>query len=154
MLKVTDDKKLILLVEDNPDDEALALRALRKSGVDDSVLVARDGAEALDLVFGNGEHGDQGILPDLILLDLNLPKLDGMEVLRRMRADERTRLVPVVILTSSREREDLVRGYCLGANSYLRKPTEFKQFLQALDEVARYWLGLNEPPPAQEVCHG
>ncbi|HUW38573.1 MAG TPA: response regulator [Rhodocyclaceae bacterium] len=131
----------ILLVEDNPDDEALTLRALAKNHIDNAVIVARDGVEALDYLFG----GHAQLMPALILLDLKLPRIDGLEVLRRIRADDRTRLVPVVILTTSRERQDIVEGYSLGANSYIRKPVDFEQFVQTVDQVGRYWLGLNEP---------
>ncbi|OIR00937.1 response regulator rcp1 [mine drainage metagenome] len=133
--------RAILLVEDNPDDEALTLRALAKNHIDNTVIVARDGVEALDYLFG--DHAQP--MPALILLDLKLPRIDGLEVLRRIRADDRTRLVPVVILTTSRERQDIVEGYSLGANSYIRKPVDFEQFIQTIDQVGRYWLGLNEP---------
>lgn len=139
----------ILLVEDNPDDEALTLRALKKNKITNEVVVARDGAEALDLFFGPGENpgGDGHPLPQMVLLDLKLPKLDGLEVLRRLRADPRTRLLPVVILTSSREEKDLVEGYGLGANSYVRKPVDFARFVEAVRELGLYWLLLNESPP-------
>jgi two-component system response regulator len=143
------DDKVILLVEDNPDDEALALRALRKANVRNQVVVARDGVEALDYLFGSGAHAgrDTRTLPQVVLLDLKLPRLDGLEVLRRLRADERTRLLPVVILTSSIEDEDRIAGYKLGANSYVRKPVEFGQFAEAVRQLGLYWLLLNEPPP-------
>jgi CheY-like chemotaxis protein len=134
---------VILLVEDNPDDEALTLRAFKKSNLGNEVVVARDGVEALEYLMN-----DQSDLPKLVLLDLKLPKLDGMGVLQRIRADERTRLLPVVILTSSKEQEDLVRSYSLGANSYIRKPVDFNQFMQAIQQLGLYWLVLNEPPPA------
>jgi two-component system, response regulator len=142
--------KVILLVEDNPDDELLTLRALRKNNVLNKVVVARDGVEALDYLFGTGGHSgrDTAILPQLILLDLKLPKIDGLEVLKRLRADERTRLLPVVILTSSREEQDMLDGYGLGANSYVRKPVNFEQFVQAIEQLKLYWLILNEAPPA------
>jgi two-component system response regulator len=142
--------KIILLVEDNPDDELLTLRALRKNNVLNKVVVARDGVEALDYLFGTGGHSgrDTAILPQLILLDLKLPKIDGLEVLKRLRADERTRLLPVVILTSSREEQDMLDGYGLGANSYVRKPVNFEQFVQAIEQLKLYWLILNEAPPA------
>jgi two-component system, response regulator len=142
--------KIILLVEDNPDDELLTLRALRKNNVLNKVVVARDGVEALDYLFGTGGHSgrDTAIMPQLILLDLKLPKIDGLEVLKRMRADERTRLLPVVILTSSREEQDMLDGYGLGANSYVRKPVNFEQFVQAIEQLKLYWLILNEAPPA------
>jgi two-component system response regulator len=142
--------KVILLVEDNPDDELLTLRALRKNNVLNEVVVARDGVEALDYLFGTGEYAgrDTSVMPQLILLDLKLPKIDGLEVLRRLRADERTRLLPVVILTSSREQQDMLDGYGLGANSYVRKPVNFEQFVQAIEQLKLYWLILNEAPPA------
>ena len=136
---------IILLVEDNPDDEALTLRAFKKSNLGNEIVVARDGVEALEYLFGTGSH-DLGHLPKLVLLDLKLPKLDGMEVLERIRADERTRLLPVVILTSSKEQEDLVKSYSLGANSYIRKPVDFNQFIQAIQQLGLYWLVLNESP--------
>jgi two-component system response regulator len=141
--------KIILLVEDNQDDEELALMALKKGQVANEVVVARDGVEALDYVFGTGPHAgrDVGALPQLMLLDLKLPKVDGLEVLRRVRADPRTRRLPVVILTSSREEEDLIQGYDLGANSYVRKPVDFAQFVEAVRQLQVYWLVLNEPPP-------
>ena len=142
--------KVILLVEDNPDDELLTLRALRKNNVFNKVVVARDGVEALDYLFGTGEYAgrDTSVMPQLVLLDLKLPKIDGLEVLRRLRADERTRLLPVVILTSSREQQDMLDGYGLGANSYVRKPVNFEQFVQAIEQLKLYWLILNEAPPA------
>lgn len=142
-------KKIILLVEDNPDDEALTLRALKKNNVKNEVVVARDGVEALDYLFASGAYAASGgdVLPQVILLDLKLPKLDGLEVLRRIRADERTRLLPVVILTSSKEEKDLINGYGLGANSYVRKPVDFVQFTEAVRQLGLYWLLLNEPPP-------
>jgi two-component system response regulator len=141
--------KVILLVEDNPDDELLTLRALRKNNVFNKIVVARDGVEALDYLFGTGEYAgrDTGVMPQLILLDLKLPKIDGLEVLRRLREDERTRLLPVVILTSSREQQDMLDGYGLGANSYVRKPVNFEQFVQAIEQLKLYWLILNEAPP-------
>ena len=142
--------KVILLVEDNPDDELLTLRALRKNDVTGEVVVARDGVEALDYLFGTGAHAgrDTSVMPQLILLDLKLPKIDGLEVLRRLRADERTRLLPVVILTSSREQQDMLEGYGLGANSYVRKPVNFEQFVRAVEQLKFYWLILNEAPPS------
>ena len=142
--------KIILLVEDNPDDELLALRALRKNGVLSEVVVARDGVEALDYLFATGEYAgrDTSVMPQLILLDLKLPKIDGLEVLRRLRADERSRLLPVVILTSSREQQDMLKGYGLGANSYVRKPVNFEQFVRAVEQLKLYWLILNESPPS------
>ncbi len=142
--------KVILLVEDNPDEELLALRALRKNDVTGEVVVARDGVEALDYLFGTGAYAgrDTSVMPQLILLDLKLPKMDGLEVLRRLRADERTRLLPVVILTSSREQQDMLEGYGLGANSYVRKPVNFEQFVRAVEQLKLYWLILNEAPPS------
>ncbi len=142
--------EVILLVEDNPDDELLTLRALKKSNVTDDVVVARDGVEALDYLFGTGAYAgrDTGDVPRLILLDLKLPKIDGLEVLRRLRADERTRLLPVVILTSSKEQKDVLDGYGVGANSYVRKPVNFEQFVRAVEQLKLYWLILNEAPPA------
>jgi two-component system response regulator len=141
--------KVILLVEDNADDEALTLRAFRKNNVMNEVVVTRDGAEALDYLFGTGAYAgrDPTDVPQLMLLDLKLPKVDGLEVLRRLRADPRTRLIPVVILTSSREEQDLIAGYSLGANSYVRKPVDFGQFTDAVRQLSLYWLVLNEPPP-------
>lgn len=142
-------EKSILLVEDNPDDEALAMRALRKNNILNEVVVARDGAEALDYLFGTGTYAgrDMGIMPSVILLDLKLPKIDGLEVLRRLRADERTKLIPIVILTSSREDEDMIKGYKYGANSYIRKPVNFAEFVEAVGKLGVYWLLLNEVPP-------
>jgi two-component system, response regulator len=141
-------EKIILLVEDNPSDEALTLRALRKNNISSTVVVKRDGAEALDyLLVGRSDSGGACALPQLILLDLHLPKIDGLEVLRRIRADARTRLLPVVILTSSREDTDLIRGYDLGANGYVRKPVDFVQFAEAVRQVGLYWLIINECPP-------
>jgi two-component system response regulator len=138
---------MILLVEDNPDDEALTRRALAKNNIQNDVLVAHDGAEALDCLFGTGSHAGRAVAPEVVLLDLKLPKIDGLEVLRRIRADERTRRLPVVILTSSREERDVVSGYDLGANSYIRKPVDFGQFVEAVRQLGLYWLVLNEPPP-------
>lgn len=138
---------VILLVEDNPDDEALTLRALRKNNITNEVVVARDGAEALDQLFGTGKQNGQTIRPQVILLDLKLPKIDGLEVLRRIRADQRTKLLPVVILTSSNEERDRLQGYDIGANSYVRKPVDFVQFTEAVRQLGLYWLLLNEKPP-------
>lgn len=142
-------KKVILLVEDNPDDEALTVRALKKSNIANEVVIAHDGAEALDYLFGEGAHAGRDVtqMPQVVLLDLNLPKLDGLGVLRRLRADPRTRLLPVVILTSSNEEQDRVNGYGLGANSYVRKPVDFDAFVTAAAQLGLYWLVLNEPAP-------
>lgn len=141
--------KVILLVEDNPDDEALAVRALKKNNVLNEIAVARDGVEALEYLFGEGAYAgrDAKLVPQLVLLDLKLPKLDGLGVLRRLRADPRTKLLPVVLLTSSTEEDDLLNGYGLGANSYVRKPVDFDQFKEAIRQLSLYWLVLNEPPP-------
>ena len=140
--------KAILLVEDNPDDEVLTRRALKKNNIGNEVIVARDGAEALDYLFATGtyEGRDPSIMPQVVLLDLKLPKVDGLEVLRRIRANERTKLLPVVILTSSKEQRDLVDGYGYGANSYIRKPVDFAQFVEAVRQLGLYWLVLNETP--------
>lgn len=142
-------EKIILLVEDNPDDEALTKRAFLKNNFLNEVYVCHNGVEALDLLFGTGPHAGQEhpVRPAVILLDLNLPLLSGLEVLRRLRADERTRLLPVVILTSSKEEQDLVEGYRVGANSYVRKPVDFAEFLEATRQLGLYWLMLNESPP-------
>jgi len=141
--------KIILLVEDNPDDEALTVRALKKHNVVNKIVVARDGVEALDYLFGTGAHAgrDMDVMPQVVLLDLKLPKLDGLEVLKRIRADPRTELLPVIILTSSKEEQDLINGYKVGANSYVRKPVDFNQFTEAVRQLGLYWLVLNEPPP-------
>jgi DNA-binding response OmpR family regulator len=143
--------KIILLVEDNADDEALTLRALKKNNIRNEVVVARDGAEALDFLFGTGAYAgrDLSFMPTITLLDLKLPKVDGLEVLRRLRAEDRTKLLPVVILTSSKEEQDVITGYSLGANSYIRKPVDFAQFTEAIRELGLYWLVMNEPPPAR-----
>jgi two-component system, response regulator len=141
--------KIILLVEDNPNDEALTIRAFKKSKIANDVVVVHDGAEALDFLFGTGQYADRDltVMPTVILLDLKLPKLDGLEVLERLRANPRTKLLPVVILTSSGEEQDILQGYNLGANSYLRKPVDFMKFISAIDQLGLYWLVLNEPPP-------
>jgi two-component system, response regulator len=139
----------ILLVEDNPSDEELTLMALKRNNILNEVTVVRDGAEALDYLFGQGAHAgrDVGELPQVVLLDLNLPKIGGLDVLRRLRADERTRLLPVVILTSSREDKDLISGYTSGANSYVVKPVDFNQFSEAVRQLGLYWLVVNERAP-------
>lgn len=142
-------EKVILLVEDNPDDEALTLRALKRNNILNQVVVARDGVEALDYLFGAGAHAgrDTRIQPQIILLDLKLPRIDGLEVLRRLRADSRTALQPVAILTTSNEESDIVSSYQLGANSFIRKPVDFEQFMEAVRQLGMYWLVLNVPPP-------
>ena len=143
------DSKAILLVEDNQADEDLAILALKKNKFRNDVVVARDGAEALDYLFGTGSYAGQEAprLPAMILLDLKLPKISGLEVLKRVRSDERTKLVPIVILTSSKEEVDLISGYSLGANSYIRKPVDFKEFNEVIRQMGSYWLAINEPPP-------
>jgi two-component system response regulator len=135
-------------VEDNADDEALTMRALKKNNITNKIVVARDGVEALDYLFGTGPHAgrDTGVQPELVLLDLKLPKVDGFEVLQKLRADERTKLLAVVILTSSKEQQDVVNGYGLGANSYIRKPVDFQHFVDAVQQLGLYWLVLNERP--------
>ncbi len=145
--------KVILLVEDNPDDEALTMRALKKSSIADEIVVARDGAEALDYLFGTGPYAgrDLSLMPPLTLLDLKLPKIDGLEVLRRLRQDERTRNLPVVVLTSSKEEQDLISAYQLGCNSYIRKPVDFTQFTESVRQLGLYWLVLNEPVPVRRT---
>lgn len=142
---------VIMLIEDNAMDEALTLRALKRSNIADSVVVARDGAQALSYLFEPGSDGSRNPLPQLILLDLKLPKIDGHEVLRRIRADERTELLPVVILTTSVEERDRLDGYRLGANSYVRKPVDFAEFVTAVAQLGLYWLVLNQEPPAVRV---
>jgi two-component system response regulator len=143
------EEKIILLVEDNPNDVALTERALKKSKVINKLVVVGDGAEALDYLFGIGAYAGRGVnnMPQVILLDLKLPKIDGLEVLRRIRTNELTKLLPVVILTSSKEEKDLINSYSLGANSYIRKPVNFNQFAEAVRHLGLYWLLLNEPPP-------
>lgn len=140
---------VILLVEDNPRDETLTLRALEKSNVANRVVVARDGVEALDYLLARGDYAYRDIedTPQVILLDLKLPRMDGLEVLSEIRNDPRIKLVPVVILTSSLEEQDMVRGYGLGANSYIRKPVDFRQFTEAVRQLGMYWLLMNQPPP-------
>lgn len=143
-------ERSILLVEDNPKDEALTLRALKQSNILNKVWVVRDGAEALDYLLGSGAdaNGQSRELPQLVLLDLKLPKVDGLQVLRRIRDDARTRLLPVVILTTSTEDKDRLDGYAFGANSYVRKPVDFRKFVDAINQLGLYWLVLNEQPPA------
>ncbi len=142
-------ERTILLVEDNPDDVELTLRALKQHNIGNEISVVRDGAEALDYLFATGTYSDRDttIMPAIVILDLKLPKVDGLEVLQRMRADERTKLVPVVILTSSTEEQDMINGYKFGANSYVRKPVDFTQFVEAARQLGLYWLVINEPPP-------
>jgi two-component system response regulator len=143
--------RVILLVEDNTSDEKLTVVAFRNCGVANEIVVVRDGAAALDYLFGTGDHKDPnpGTLPTVVLLDLKLPKVDGLEVLRRVRAHERTKLLPVVILTSSKEEEDIMTSYSLGANAYVRKPLEFSEFLEAAKTLGLFWLLLNEPAPGR-----
>jgi len=141
--------RVILLVEDDPKDEELTLRAFKKSNILNPVVVARDGVAALDYLFARGDHTnrDPAAMPQVIFLDLKLPKVDGLDVLKTLRADERTKLLPVVVLTSSNEEQDLIRSYSLGANSYVRKPVDFAQFLEAARQLGLYWLVLNETAP-------
>jgi two-component system response regulator len=141
--------KVVLLVEDNPTDEKLTLRAFKKANIANEVMVVRDGAEALDYLFGRGQYAGRNVevLPAITLLDLKLPRVDGLEVLRQIRADARTKLLPVVILTSSKEEEDVARGYALGANAYVRKPVDFGEFVSAAQALGLFWLLLNESPP-------
>lgn len=140
---------LILLVEDNPDDRELTLRAFERHHIANEVVTAADGAEALDYLFATGAYAGRNPtrIPQLVLLDLKLPKVDGLEVLRRMRADVRTQFIPVVVLTSSREERDLIQSYELGANSYVRKPVDFTEFVEAARQLGLYWLMINEAPP-------
>ena len=148
---MTNKDQVILLVEDHPDDEELTMRALAKNNIMNEVVVARDGVQALEYLFGTGAYAgrDMSVMPQIILLDLKLPKIDGLEVLRRLRADERTKFLPVVILTSSKEEQDVMKSYQLGANSYVRKPVDFQEFTKAVQQLGLYWLILNES--AQEV---
>ena len=141
--------KIILLVEDNPDDVALTIRAFRKNDISNKIIVAKDGVEALDYLFGTGMYASRDIkdMPVVVLLDLKLPKIDGLEVLRNIRQNEFTKMLPVVILTSSAEEKDKINGYKLGANSYIRKPVDFSQFSEAIKYLGLYWLVWNEPPP-------
>ena len=143
------DERIVLLVEDNPDDVELTLRAFKKSQIGNHVHVVRDGAEALEYLFDVDASGAYRRLPEVVLLDLKLPKVDGLEVLRRVRADPRTHLLPVVVLTSSNEERDMVESYRLGANSYVRKPVEFSEFLEASRQLGLYWLVLNRPAPVE-----
>lgn len=149
MLQGTSSEKIILLVEDNPDDEKLTIRALKKQNIQNKVIVARDGAEALDYLFAQGSYQGRDIsdLPQVVLLDLKLPKLNGLDVLKRIRADERTRSLPVVMLTTSNEEKDIIESYHLGANSYVRKPVDFVEFAQAVNTLGMYWLLLNQEMP-------
>ena len=144
--------KTILLVEDNLDDVELTLRALKKNNIKNEIVVAYDGAEALDFLFGTGKYSgrDLSSMPTIILLDLKLPKIDGLEVLQRIRANERTKFLPVVILTSSKEEQDVLNGYSFGVNSYIRKPVDFNQFAEAVSRLGMYWLLLNEAPPIRK----
>jgi two-component system, response regulator len=144
------EESVMLLVEDNPDDEALTLRALKKNNIRNEVVVARDGVEAVDYLFGTGAYAgrDLSAMPQVVLLDLKLPRMDGFEVLERIRSSEATKFLPVVILTTSNEDQDRLRGYGLGANSFVRKPVEFDKFIEAVRQLGRYWLILNEAAPA------
>jgi CheY-like chemotaxis protein len=148
-MTVSSSLKTILLVEDNPDDEALAIRALKRNHISNQIVVARDGVEALDYLFCRGIYAERdiSIKPTVVLLDLKLPRVDGLEVLRQLRTDERTRLLPVVILTTSSEEQDMLNSYSLGCNSYIRKPVDFVQFSEAIRQLGMYWLLMNEPPP-------
>jgi len=141
--------KVILLVEDNPDDEALAIRALKRNHISNEIVVAHDGVEALEYLFGTGVYAgrDLRFKPAVVLLDLKLPRIDGIEVLRRLREDENNRLLPVVVLTTSSEEKDVLDSYSLGCNSYIRKPVDFLQFSEAVRQLGMYWLLMNEPPP-------
>lgn len=141
--------RVILLIEDNPDDEELTLRALKKNNIRNEIIIARDGAEALDFLFGEGQYAgrDTSVMPQVTLLDLKLPKINGLTVLKRIRENELTRHLPVVVLTSSKEDRDLVQSYDLGANSYIRKPVDFNEFTEAVRQLGLYWLILNEVPP-------
>ncbi len=142
-------RKALLLVEDNPDDQELTLLALEQGGITNEVIVAHDGVEALDYLFGTGIYAqrDTSIMPALILLDIQLPRINGLEVLQRLRSDDRTKLLPVVILTTSNEQQDLINSYTLGCNSYIRKPVDYDRFLIAMQQLGMYWLLINEPPP-------
>lgn len=149
-------EKVILLIEDNPDDEELTLRALAKCGIDNKVVVCRDGADALNYIFGRAEYKGRNPadFPAITLLDLKLPKVDGLTVLERIRGDSRTQLMPVAILTSSRLEEDLIRSYQLGVNSYVRKPVKSELFIEAIRQLGLYWLTINESPPSRDEDRG
>ncbi|MEP0871242.1 response regulator [Trichocoleus desertorum AS-A10] len=146
-------KKRILLVEDNPDDEELTLLAFEDCQIANEVIVKRDGAEALDYLLGQGIYSDRHLypMPSLVLLDLKLPKIDGLEVLRRLRSEARTKVLPVIILTTSKEEQDLINSYSLGCNSYIRKPVDFNQFMEAIRQLGVYWLLINETPQIREL---
>ncbi len=148
-MTVSGSNKVILLVEDNPDDEALAIRALKRHHIGNEIAIAHDGVEALDYLFGTGmyAHRDVSLKPTVVLLDLKLPRVDGLEVLRRLRENESTKLLPVVVLTTSSEEQDLLASYSLGCNSYIRKPVDFLQFSEAIRQLGMYWLLMNESPP-------
>jgi len=149
--------RVILLVEDNPNDVELTLRAFEKSKVLNEIVVVRDGEQAIHYLFSTGPHADRdpAMMPEVVLLDMKLPKIDGLGVLRRMRADGRTRRLPVVMLTSSKEEKDVASSYDLGANSFIRKPVDFGEFVEAANQLGLYWLAMNEPaPPAREVERG
>jgi two-component system, response regulator len=154
-MRGTDPEKVILLVEDNPDDEKLTIRALQKQNIKNQVVVARDGVEAIDYLFGEGKFAGRNVeeLPQVVLLDLKLPKLNGLDVLRRIRADEKTKSIPVVMLTTSNEERDIVESYHLGANSYVRKPVDFMEFAQAVNTLGMYWLLLNQGLPRHSHPH-
>jgi two-component system response regulator len=144
-------KKPIMLAEDNSDDEMLTLRALKQNNIANEVVIAHDGVEVLDFLFCQGSHSgrDPALMPAMLLLDLKMPKMGGLEVLEHLRADPRTELLPIIILTSSKEEHDLIQGYKLHANSYIRKPVNFTQFIEAVKQIGMYWLVLNEPPPSR-----
>jgi len=146
------ENKIILLVEDNPDDVELTLRAFKQNNISNKVIVVKDGEEALDYLFGRGKHKGRDVkrLPVVILLDLKLPKMDGLEILREIRGSDLTKLLPVIILTSSKQEEDVLNSYELGANSYVRKPVDFKEFVEAIKHLGLYWLLWNEPPPLKK----
>lgn len=149
---IPDQSRKVLLVEDSSDDEVLTLRVFKKNNIKNEVIVARDGAEALEFLFGSEKAPPLNPLPTVILLDLKLPKIDGLEVLRRIRADEKTKFIPVVILTSSKEEQDVIESYKLGANGYVRKPVEFSEFSDAIGRLSVYWLLVNEPPSQKRTA--